>query len=49
MRVTKDVEKDIDGCNLYQRIKNQIKVSAEKLKLSEIPVLCQKTLFGENM
>ena len=49
MRVTKDVEKDIDGCNLYQRIKNQIKVSAEKLKLSEIPVLCQKILFGENM
>jgi len=35
--VTKNVGKYIDSCNLYQRMKNRIKVLAEKSKLSEIP------------
>jgi len=33
----RDVGKYIEGCNLYQRIKNRTEELARKLKLSEIP------------
>ena len=32
----KDIEKYIEGCDMYQRIKNKMKILAEKLKLSEV-------------
>jgi len=35
--VTRDVEKYVKRCNLYQRIKNRIKEVAGKLKLREVP------------
>jgi len=35
-KVTRDVEKYIDGCNMCQRIKNRTKIPAGKLKLSKI-------------
>ena len=34
--VMKDIEKYIEGCDMYQRIKNKMKILAEKLKLSEV-------------
>ena len=33
----KDVEKYIDGCNMYQRMKNWIEAPVGKLKLSKVP------------
>ena len=33
----KDVGKYVDGCKLYQIMKNRTEVLAEKLKLSEVP------------
>ena len=33
----RDVGKYMEGCNLYQRIKNRTEELARKLKLSEIP------------
>ena len=38
--VTRDVGKYMEGCDLYQRMKNRIEELAGKLKLSEVP---QKT------
>ena len=38
--VTRDVGKYVEGCDLYQRMKNRTEEPAEKLKLSEVP---QKT------
>jgi len=35
--VTKDVGKYVEGCNMYQRIKNRTEIPAGKLKLSEVP------------
>jgi len=35
--VTRDVGKYVEGCNLYQRMKNRIEELAGKLKLSEVP------------
>jgi len=35
--VTKNVGKYVEGCNMCQRMKNRIEISAEKLKLSKIP------------
>ena len=32
----KDIEKYIEGCDMYQIIKNKMKILAEKLKLSEV-------------
>ena len=34
--VTKDVEKYVKDCDMCQRIKNRMEVSAGKLKLSEV-------------
>jgi len=36
LRVTRDVGKYVEGCNIYQRMKNRIEVPAGKLKLSEV-------------
>ena len=36
--MTKDVEKYIDSCNMYQRIKNRTEIPVGKLKLSEVLV-----------
>ena len=36
LEVTRDVERYIEDCNIYQRIKNKMEVPVEKLKLSEI-------------
>jgi len=38
--VTRDVGKYVEGCDLYQRMKNRTEELAGKLKLSEVP---QKT------
>jgi len=35
-RVTRDVEKYVDSCNLCQRVKNRTEISAGKLELSEV-------------
>jgi len=35
--VTKDVGRYVEGCDMYQRIKNRTEVPVEKLKLSEMP------------
>jgi len=35
--VTRDVGKYVEGCDLYQRMKNRIEEPAGKLKLSEVP------------
>ena len=35
--VTRDVEKYVKRCNLYQRMKNRIEEVAGKLKLREMP------------
>ena len=35
--VTKDIENYVNGCNLYQWIKNRTEVSAEKLMVNEVP------------
>jgi len=35
--MTRDVGKYVEGCNLYQRMKNRTEEPAEKLKLSEVP------------
>ena len=35
--VMRDVGKYVEGCDLYQRIKNRIEELAGKLKLSEVP------------
>jgi len=34
--VTKDVEKYVDSCNMYQRMKNKIEAPVEKLKLNKV-------------
>jgi len=34
--VTRDVERYVEGCNLYQRMKNRTEEVAEKLKLSGV-------------
>jgi len=34
--VTRNVRRDIEGCDLYQRMKNRIEEMAGKLKLSEV-------------
>ena len=36
-KVTKDVGKYVNGCDICQRIKNRTEAPAGKLKLSEIP------------
>jgi len=36
-RVTRDVGKYVEGCDLYQRMKNRTEELAGKLKLSEVP------------
>jgi len=33
----KDVEQYVEGCDMCQRMKNRMEVSAGKLKLSEVP------------
>ena len=35
--VTKDVGKYVEGCNMYQRMKNRTEVPMGKLKLSKVP------------
>ena len=35
--VTRDVGRYIEGCDLYQRMKNRTEELARKLKLSEVP------------
>ena len=35
--VTRNVGRHIDGCDMCQRIKNQIEILVGKLKLSKIP------------
>ena len=35
--VTRNVGRYVDGCDMYQRMKNRVEVLVEKLKLSEIP------------
>ena len=35
--VTRDIGRYVEGCNLYQKIKNRTEELAEKLKLSEVP------------
>ena len=35
--VTRDVGKYVEGCNLYQRMKNRMEEPVGKLKLSEVP------------
>jgi len=35
--MTRDIGRYIKGCDMYQRIKNRMKVMIEKLKLSEVP------------
>ena len=35
--VTRDVRKYVEGCDLYQRIKNRTEELVGKLKLSEVP------------
>ena len=34
--MTRDIERYIEGCNIYQRIKNRTEEVAGKLKLSEV-------------
>ena len=34
--VTRDVEKYVECCDIYQRIKNRMEMSAGKLKLSKV-------------
>ena len=34
--VTRDVERYVESCDMCQRIKNRMEVSAGKLKLSEV-------------
>ena len=36
LRVTKDVERYVDGCNMCQRMKNQTEVLVEKLIVNKI-------------
>jgi len=36
LEVTKDVGKYMESCDICQRMKNRMKESAEKLKLSEV-------------
>ena len=36
-KVTRDVGKYIEECNMCQRMKNRIEIPVGKLKLSEIP------------
>ena len=35
--MTRDIERYIEGCDMYQWIKNRIEEIAEKLKLNEVP------------
>ena len=37
LRVTRDIGKYVEGCDLCQRMKNRMEEPAEKLKLSEVP------------
>ena len=34
--VTKNMRRYVEGCNIYQKIKNRTEVLAEKLKLSKV-------------
>ena len=34
--MTRDIEKYVEGYDMYQRMKNRIEASVEKLKLSEV-------------
>ena len=36
-KVTKNIGKYVDECNLYQRMKNRIEALAEKFIMNEIP------------
>ena len=36
-KVTKDVGKYMEGCDMCQRIKNRIEIPIVKLKLSKVP------------
>ena len=35
--VTRNVERYVEGCDIYQRMKNRMEVLTKKLKLSEVP------------
>ncbi len=35
--VTSNIGKYVDGCDIYQRIKNRMEKPVEKLKLSKVP------------
>ena len=37
LRVTKDIRRYVEGCDMCQRMKNRTEMPAEKLKLSEVP------------
>ena len=45
--VTKDVKRDIDRCNLYQRMKNKTKALAEKLMINKISEKMWTHLIGD--
>ena len=45
--VTKDIEKYVDGCDMFQRMKNQIEVPVGKLMIDEIPERPQMYLTVE--
>jgi len=34
--ITRDIERYVDGCDMYQRMKNRMEVPVGKLKLSEV-------------
>jgi len=34
--VTRDIERYVDDCNIWQRMKNQTEIPLEKLKLSKV-------------
>ena len=44
-RVTRDVGRYVNDCNIYQRMKNRTKVLVGKLKLSEVPEKLQTHLI----
>ena len=37
LRVTKDIRRYVEGCDMCQRMKNRTEMPAGKLKLSEVP------------
>jgi len=36
-RVTKDVKKYVNSCNIYQKMKNRTNILVEKLMVNEVP------------